>query len=410
VANKKSKFSYLWAFIFGIAIMAIVYVLFQTTGKRTRAGTTGDTETVDSQTSQILVAAANSFVVQTAAEEETSVSPSAFLGVEIVSVNVVIAEQLGISDGHGVLVNSVIDGSPAQAAGLQRGDVIAVINTMATKDIDVFKKIMATLSPGDSVRITYVRDGTKNRLYVTLAESPVLIKTAQDIETDDRDWGVALSPLNSTLRESFGIPNNIDGIAVLSVIPGGAADEAGISSGDVITGINQTPISDMVNFFDALSSDNDNIAILDVFSQGDMRYVPMDSTGIVDIADQRQTQAQTTLKDRIFSMFTGGMPFGDDDEEDEEGPKGGKFAQDDDMQLTSDNTAFNRPSTVPGDENTGGTSGPTGITGMNRPTEVPPQIGGPTNDIVLFVGLLLLAIMYLAYREYHRPPEVVKKS
>jgi len=184
---------------------------------------------------------------------------------------------------------------------------------------------------------------------------------------------------------------------------------------DVITGIDQTPVSSMDEFFDALSSDNDNIALLDVYSQGSVRYVPLDSSGIVAAVDTIPTQTQT-MRQRMMSVLTGGIPFtedDDDDNEDEEGPKGGKFAQDDNVQLAADTTAFNRPSTVPGDENTGGTSSTSGgttssTTGMNRPSSVPLQSSGPANDTVLFIGLLILLILYLAYREYHRPPEVEK--
>ena len=86
------------------------------------------------------------------------------------------------------------------------------------------------------------------------------------------------------------------------------------------------------------------------------------------------------------------------------------------VQLTvGDNPAFNRPSTVPGDENTGGTSSTSSTsggttsstTGMNRPSQVPSQLGS-TNDTVLFIGLLILLIMYLSYREYTRPTEAKK--
>jgi len=140
--------------------------------------------------------------------------------------------------------------------------------------------------------------------------------------------------------------------------------------------------------------------------------VPLDSSGIIEAVDQ--TQAQTTLRQKIFSIFTGGMPFAADGDDDD-GPKGGKFTQDDVQLTTGDNPAFNRPSEVPGDENTGGTSswtpgtpgGTSSTTGMNRPSEVPPQLSS-TNDTVLFVGLLILLILYLAYREYHRPPEAKK--
>ena len=400
----KGKLSALWAFLFGIILMLGVYFLFESAPNRLRSGSTDDT----ADTTTDLVKTAN--IVQTAAVKEASVSPSVFLGVEVLSVNTVIAEQLSLPSDCGVLVNGVVDDSPSQAAGLQRGDAILSLNGDAVEDIDGFRQLLAAYDPGDKVRITYVRAGQKDITYARLVALPDSLTTAQDTDSSESDWGISLSNISSALRNSLNIPGNIDGVAILSVTPGGAADAAGLHPADVITGIDQTPVSSMDEFFSALSSNNDNIALLDVYSQGSVRYVPLDSSGIIEAADQ--TQTQTTLRQKIFSIFTGGMPFTDDDDEDEEGPKGGKFATDD-VQLTADNTAFNRPTTVPGDENTGGTSSSTSgsttsTTGMNRPSSVPSQASGPTNDTVLFIGLLILLILYLSYREYTRPAEVKK--
>jgi membrane-associated protease RseP (regulator of RpoE activity) len=393
----KSKLSALWAFLFGIILMLGVYVLFEFAPNRLRSGSTNDTT---GNTTNV-VKTAN--IVQTADVEDVSVRPSVFLGVEVISVNAIIAEQLSLPGEHGVLINGVVEDSPAQAAGLQRGDVILSLDGKAVDGTDRFRQLMAAYSPGDNVRIAYIRNTEKDRVYVQLAGLPDSPVTDRDDNSATVDWGVSLSDISSEMRKSLNIPADISGVAILSVIPGGAADEAGLRPTDVVTGIDQTPVSSMDDFFRALSSDNDNIALLDVYGQGSVRYVPLDSTGILEAVDQ--TQTQTTLRQKIFSIFTGGMPFDDDDSEDEEGPKGGKFAQDD-VQLTADNTAFNRPSTVPGDENTGG--GTTSTTGMNRPSSVPPQSGGPVNDTVLFIGLLILLILYLSYREYTRPPELEK--
>ena len=398
--NKKTKdkLSALWAFLFGIILMLGVYVLFESAPNRLRSGSTNDT----TGTKTNIVKTAN--IVQTDAVEDVSVRPSVFLGVEVISVNAIIAEQLSLPAQRGVLVNGVVDGSPAQAAGLLRGDCLISLDGKAIDDIGDFRQLLAAYNPGDNVRIAYIRNTQKDRVYVQLVGLPDSLATDRDDNSVDADWGVSLSDISSAMRKSLNIPADISGVAILSVRPGGTADGAGLRPTDVITGIDQTPVSSMDDFFRALSSDNDNIALLDVYSQGSVRYVPLDSTGILEAADQ--TQTQTTLRQKIFSIFTGGMPFADDDNEDEEGPKGGKFAQDD-VQLTADNTAFNRPSTVPGDENTGGST--TSTTGMNRPSSVPSQSGGPVNDTVLFIGLLILLILYLSYREYTRPP-VVEKS
>ena len=413
MAYKKSaqKYSSMFAFIFGMILMLVIYVLFEiTTNSEFRTRTAGDSD-ANPESGQIFYEDSTyAPIVKTSKEEEIS-SSSAFLGVEVIPVDSVIAEQLNITSKNGVLINSVISNSPAQQAGLRRGDVIVALNNRTVKDIDRFRQIIAELKPGDTVRIIYIRNGKKDSVYVQLVERPALQKTAQSLGSGNSDisasqgddWGISLSPLSSILRESFNIPADINGIMILSVSPGGAADNAGLLPGDIITGVDKTAITDMDDFFNAIIGDNNNTALLDIYSQGRMRYVPIDSTNI-KVADQTQTRDTTSLRQRIFSIFTGGSPFSSDEDE-EDGPKGGKFA-DDNISLTADNVAFNRPSTVPGDTNTGSMGSSSSVTGMNRPTEVPPQSAGPNNDIVLFIGILLIIIVYLAYREYHRPPEL----
>lgn len=392
------KLSALWAFIFGIILMLVVYILFEAAPNRLRSGSEDDTTGTASNVMQ------TTNIVQTAAVEDVPVQPSVFLGVEVLSVNSIIAEQLSLPSQRGVLVNGVLEGSPAQEAGILRGDCLISLDGRAIDDIEDFRKLLAAYNPGENVRIAYIRNAQKDRVYVQLAGLPDSMAKDQGDDSEDNDWGVSLSDISSAMRDTLNIPADIEGVAILSVAPGGAADKAGLQPTDVITGIDQSPVSSLDDFFSALSENNDNIALLDVYSRGSVRYVPLDSSGVLEVADQ--TQTQTTLRQKIFSIFTGGMPFTDDDDEEEEGPKGGKFATDDSVQLTADNTAFNRPSTVPGDENTGGsTSSTSSTTGMNRPSSVPPQSGGPVNDTVLFIGLLILVILYLAYREYHRPPE-----
>ena len=114
--NKKAKgkLSALWAFLFGIILMLGVYVLFEAAPNRLRSGSTDDT----TGTTTNVVKTAN--IVQTTAVEDVSVRPSVFLGVEVISVNAIIAEQLSLPAQRGVLVNGVVDGSPAQASGLLR--------------------------------------------------------------------------------------------------------------------------------------------------------------------------------------------------------------------------------------------------------------------------------------------------
>jgi len=384
------------AFVVGIVLMVGVYFLFESAPNRLRSGSVDEIE---------ISVALPTNIVPTGGVEETEdpvPPPAVFLGVEVLSVNAIMAGQLSLPGESGVLVNGVIDGSPAQVAGLQRGDVILSLDREAVEDLDGFRQLLTTYTPRDNVRIAYMRNAQKDTVYAQLGDFPDGMETAQADNPADSGWGVSLSDISPGVRDAMDIPADIDGVAILSVVPGGAADQAGLQPTDVITGIDRTEVSSMDDFFGALSANNDNIALLDVYSQGSVRYVPLDSSAMTQTVDTTPTQTET-MRQRMTSVLTGGIPFTDDDAEDEEGPKGGKFAPDDDVQLTADNTAFNRPTAVPGDENTGGDTSST--TGMNRPSSVPSQSSGPENDTVLFIGLLVLLILYLSYREYHRPPE-----
>jgi len=237
-------------------------------------------------------------IVQTALTVEESASTSAFLGIEIMSVDDVIAQQLSLPSTCGVIVNRVVGESPAQKVGLQRSDVILSLNNIAVKDVDGFREIMAELNPGDDVRIVYVRDGQKDIAYATLANSSIAAAKAED--EDSSDWGVSLSVLSSDLRTSLRIPADVDGIVILSVTPGSLADEAGLQSGDVITGIDNTAIASMNDFFAAIEASDDNVALLDIYSKGQLRFVALDSTGIIESV----AQTQLSLLDRILSVFT----------------------------------------------------------------------------------------------------------
>ena len=237
-------------------------------------------------------------IVQTALTNEQPVPLSAFLGVEITSVDAVIAQQFGLSKTYGVLVNSVVSNSPAERAGLQRSDCLLSLNNITVEDVDGFRKIMAELNPGDDVRIIYIRGRQKDTVYATLANSSVATAKADD--ENSLDWGVALSTITPKLRNDLRIPGNIDGIVIVSVMPDGLADEAGLQAGDIITKVDNTDISNMNDFFAAIQASEDNIALLDIYSKGQLRFVALDSSAVAATAQKNQP----SFADRIISIFT----------------------------------------------------------------------------------------------------------
>jgi len=201
-----------------------------------------------------------------------------FLGVDARDLDSVLAEQLDIPGGLGVLVNSVVPDSPADTAGLRRGDVIFFLANRPVKDLSSLREIMATLSAGDNVRLGYIRAGRREFVYVELVANSDIVKTAAADTSppgSDTNWGVSLSALTAQLREQYTIDGDVRGLVILSVTPGSLADQAGLFAGDVITGVGSTDISDQADLFSAIGSVNGDSVALNINSHGQTNFVTL---------------------------------------------------------------------------------------------------------------------------------------
>jgi len=74
----------------------------------------------------------------------------------------------GVNEGNGAVIDSVMDGTPADEAGLQKDDrVIAVDGQRVTDGIGLIVAIR-THQPGEKVEFTVVRDGSERTIEITL--------------------------------------------------------------------------------------------------------------------------------------------------------------------------------------------------------------------------------------------------
>jgi len=85
--------------------------------------------------------------------------------------------MLGISfaaqQGKGVALDSVVVGMAAQQAGLQKGDIILAIEDHKTDDFAALDVALKMHKAGDSVTVSYLRDGKKYRAPLTLSKRPM---------------------------------------------------------------------------------------------------------------------------------------------------------------------------------------------------------------------------------------------
>jgi len=73
------------------------------------------------------------------------------------------------SEGTGVVVKQVAEGSPADKAGIKEGDVILNLNGKVVSGMMEFRSLLTTMKPGDVVKLLYSRDGQSTSLELTLA-------------------------------------------------------------------------------------------------------------------------------------------------------------------------------------------------------------------------------------------------
>jgi serine protease Do len=193
-----------------------------------------------------------------------------WLGVSIQPVGPEIAETLGLEENEGALIAEVMAGSPAEAGGLRRGDLIRAINgtTMETpKDVS---RAVADLSAGSDATFDLWRDGSEKTIDVEIGLYPQEQQVAAVVPEPEANN--VLSGLGLSLSDS---PS---GVVVLSVAPASEAAEKGLREGDIIVevgGHNVEQVADLVSDISkARDADRKSVLILVRSDQG-QRFVAL---------------------------------------------------------------------------------------------------------------------------------------
>jgi len=155
------------------------------------------------------------------------------LGVTVQGVNSDIASSLGLPQVKGALVSEVRPGSPADKAGVRRGDVITELDGQAVSDSNALRNQVSRLQPGTTASLRLFRSGQERQVSVQLAELP---RTAKD------DEGSAPAARSSEGRLGLSVIPGDSGVQVTSVDPSGPAADAGIREGDVLEEVNGVPV------------------------------------------------------------------------------------------------------------------------------------------------------------------------
>jgi membrane-associated protease RseP (regulator of RpoE activity) len=83
-----------------------------------------------------------------------------FLGLQLSSLTSELQVHFGASAGNGIMVSSVVAGSPAEAAGIQVGDVITAVNGTAAASVSAATRAVREMNAGDTARVEVLRNGS----------------------------------------------------------------------------------------------------------------------------------------------------------------------------------------------------------------------------------------------------------
>jgi serine protease Do len=167
------------------------------------------------------------------------------IGVQVQQIDYEKAKGLGLQDTRGALVAAIVDGSPAQKAGIEVGDVIRTFNGIAINDSSDLPPLVGAMSPGSHARLGVLR-GDRN-----LDVDVVLSQLDEGIAAGPPDrpapaagaanpLGLVGQPLDGDDRRQLGLKPD-EGVGIARV-EGLAARTAGLQPGDVVLRIGNVTV------------------------------------------------------------------------------------------------------------------------------------------------------------------------
>lgn len=193
-----------------------------------------------------------------------------WLGIMIQDITPEISEALGIKRDRGGLVSEVREGSPADKAGLRRGDVIISVEGEEIPDAATLARKLALTKPGVGTKFVVLSDGQEKTLTIKLIEHPENEKINKGLDEElktGEKLGIETSEITQELRSRFRI-NASGGVIIVNVSPGSLASESGFRAGDVILEVNGESVDGLDEYQRALAKHGSERTLLFLIERG----------------------------------------------------------------------------------------------------------------------------------------------
>ena len=198
-----------------------------------------------------------------------------WLGIEIVGIEESEALQRYFPDVQkGVVVNGIEPGTPASGSDLRAGDIILKVDDVPVSvSRDVQREILGK-KVGQRVQLEIWRNGKVSLVSMPTGEQPQRVMRASNRRSPAEPPAKSLPPASNNgliLEDSPPGGSAASGVLVREVVPGSAADAAGLSAGDVITEVAGRPVNGKADFDAAMAGSDLNRGIMLMVNRGGQR-------------------------------------------------------------------------------------------------------------------------------------------
>lgn len=164
-----------------------------------------------------------------------------YLGVYAQDLDPDLADAFGLKKQSGAVINKVLDGSPADKAGLKTGDIIVSIDNKPVRNSADVKNQIGLKRIGEKVHFNILRDGKQKEITVEIAEGE---NEGTPSVMNKRLEGLSVADIDAD-NPAYG---KINGVVIADVQRGSRAWRNGLRAGDIITSVNNKDISSVKDF------------------------------------------------------------------------------------------------------------------------------------------------------------------
>jgi serine protease Do len=189
-----------------------------------------------------------------------------YLGVVVQPLSEELAQSFGLDRPRGALVSEVVKDSPAERAGIRRGDVILKFDGQAIDERNDLPRVVAAARVGKSARVSVFRDGQERELQVEVGRLAEEGDDAPASADTGGELGLTVSAITPELARRYELSPESRGILVTAIKAGSAAANANLRSGDLIVEVDGREI-ETVKAFDAATGRNTRGKVLRLLIQ-----------------------------------------------------------------------------------------------------------------------------------------------